>query len=34
MTAVFHANGKDVWLVGHEWNNNSFSFLPDYRKWD
>lgn len=27
-SAVFHANGKDVWIIGHEWgNNNFFSYL-------
>ncbi|MFA7274478.1 MAG: T9SS type A sorting domain-containing protein [Crocinitomicaceae bacterium] len=28
LTAVYHSNGQDVWLIGHEYgNNNFFSFL-------
>lgn len=24
ITAVHHANGKDIWVVAHEWGNNNF----------
>jgi len=28
LTAIYHSNGQDVWLIGHEYrNNNFFSFL-------
>lgn len=28
LTGVYHANGEDVWLIGHEYgNNNFFTFL-------
>jgi gliding motility-associated-like protein len=28
LTGVYHANGQDVWLIGHEYgNNNFFTFL-------
>lgn len=28
LTAVYHSNGQDIWLIGHEYgNNNFFSFL-------
>jgi len=24
VTAVYHANGKDVWIISHKWGNNEF----------
>ena len=24
VSAVYHANGRDIWIVGHEWGNNNF----------
>ncbi len=24
LTAVFHANGRDVWIISHEWNTDKF----------
>lgn len=24
VSAVYHANGRDIWLIGHEWGNNNF----------
>lgn len=28
LTAVYHSNGQDIWLIGHEYgNNNFFAFL-------
>jgi hypothetical protein len=24
VSAIYHANGKDIWIVGHEWGNNNF----------
>ncbi|MEK6614577.1 MAG: gliding motility-associated C-terminal domain-containing protein [Bacteroidota bacterium] len=28
ITAVQHANGKDVWVIAHQWNSNSFFVFP------
>jgi hypothetical protein len=24
VSAVYHANGRDIWIIGHEWGNNCF----------
>ncbi|MBX2985166.1 MAG: T9SS type A sorting domain-containing protein [Bacteroidia bacterium] len=24
VSAVYHANGRDIWIIGHEWGNNNF----------
>ncbi len=24
ITSVFHKNGKDIWIIGHTWNSNTF----------
>ncbi|MFH1004401.1 MAG: hypothetical protein V1781_02740 [Bacteroidota bacterium] len=28
LTAVQHANGKDVWIITHQWNSNCFFVFP------
>ncbi|MBL4657276.1 MAG: hypothetical protein JKX73_04695 [Flavobacteriales bacterium] len=28
LTAVKHSNGKDYWVVAHEWNSNAFVAIP------
>lgn len=28
ITAVQHANGKDVWVITHEWNSNNYFVFP------